>query len=420
MKSPVKQLRRRFMENQLRTTELNSKRRDIDRENITIEWITLFRRNWHIYVDMILGIKLKPFQQVMIYLMGISDIFFAICSRGLSKSFIAALGALVKMLLYPYSEVVVTASTVPQASIIMEAKIRDELIKKLSPYLLNLYNKEYLVINKGEEGYKLTCTLNGSIMRVLPCLDSSRGNRATFIIYEECRLLKKSLIDSVFDKMAHPRQAKYLDKVEYSSNPRWLEECQFVYITSARYKYEWFWNQFKKCVTGYYIDKKTRYNVFAGDIFLAIDNGLKTWGDWRKAKKMSNELDYRMEDLNEMIGEAEDAFFNYKSFKENQTITQCFKPPTPLDIITGKDLGNRKKLPTEIRIVAVDYAFANTTSREKNDNTIIICMSGIWENNHFKRIVDYIEGHEASDSVGAADRARELFFDYQADVLVPD
>lgn len=291
MKSPVKQLRRRFMENQLRTTELNSKRRDIDRENITIEWITLFRRNWHIYVDMILGIKLKPFQQVMIYLMGISDIFFAICSRGLSKSFIAALGALVKMLLYPYSEVVVTASTVPQASIIMEAKIRDELIKKLSPYLLNLYNKEYLVINKGEEGYKLTCTLNGSIMRVLPCLDSSRGNRATFIIYEECRLLKKNLIDSVFDKMAHPRQAKYLDKVEYSSNPRWLEECQFVYITSARYKYEWFWNQFKKCVTGYYIDKKTRYNVFAGDIFLAIDNGLKTWGDWRKAKKMSNELD---------------------------------------------------------------------------------------------------------------------------------
>ena len=63
MKSPVKQLRRRFMENQLRTTELNSKRRDIDRENITIEWITLFRRNWHIYVDMILGIKLKPFMQ---------------------------------------------------------------------------------------------------------------------------------------------------------------------------------------------------------------------------------------------------------------------------------------------------------------------------------------------------------------------
>lgn len=291
MKSSTKGLRRGFMENQLRTTQLTSTKKSRDKEDNIIEWITLFRRNWHIYVDMVLGIKLRFFQMIMIYLMGISDVFFAICSRGLSKSFIVGLGAICKMNLYPYSEVVITSSTLPQANKMVEDKIRDELIKKLSPYLLYMYEKEYIIITKADDGYKIVNTLNGSILRVLPCLDSSRGVRATLLIYEECRLLKKGIIDSVFEKMAHPRQAKYLEKPEYASNPRWLEECQSIYITSARFKFEWFWRTFKDCVTGYYVDKKTRYNIFAGDIFMSIANGLKTWGDYRKSKKMSGEMD---------------------------------------------------------------------------------------------------------------------------------
>ena len=99
---------------------------------------------------------------LMIYLMGVSDVFFAICSRGLSKTFIVGLAAVVKMLLYPYSEIIITASTIPQANVIVDKKIRDELIKKLSPYLLYLYEKEYLVITKSDDGFKITCTLNGS------------------------------------------------------------------------------------------------------------------------------------------------------------------------------------------------------------------------------------------------------------------
>ena len=357
---------------------------------------------------------------LIVYLMGVSDVFFAICSRGLSKTFLVGLGAIVKMLLYPYSEVVITASTIPQANVIVEKKIRDELIKKLSPYLLYLYQKEYLVITKSDDGYRIECKLNGSTLEVLPCNEGARGRRATLLIYEECRLLKKTLIDSVFEKMAHPRQAKYLEKPEYANNRRWLEECQSIYITSARFKFEWFYRTFKDCVTGYYNDKKTRYNIFAGDIFLSIANGLKTWGDLRKSKKMSGEMDFRMEDLNEMVGESEDAFFTIKSFASNQIIEECYKMPTVMDIYTQKDLGNPKKKSNEIRLLITDYAFANTTSNEANDNTIFLCMSLHWKGNRFERHVDYIEGWPASDSLGAADRARELFWDYRADYYVPD
>ena len=283
-----------------------------------------------------------------------------------------------------------------------------------------MYEKEYIVITRAEDGYKIENKLNGSVLTVLACLDSSRGSRATFLIYEEARLLKKSIIDSVFERMAHPRQAKYLDREEYSSNPRWLEECRHVYITSSRYKFEWFWNLFKKTFTRIFTDKKTTCNIFAGDIFMAIDNGLKTWNDYRNGL-VSSSLDFRMEDLNEMIGEVEDAFFTIQSFKENQIIEECFRPLLPNERYITDFNTVHPKVENEIRIVGVDYAFANTTKTSyKNDNTIIICFSGIWENNHFTRRLEYIEGHEASDSLGAADRARELFWLYHADYLLPD
>lgn len=323
------------------------------------------------------------------------------------------------MNLYPYSEVVVTSSTVAQANKIVEDKIRDELIKKLSDYLLYMYEKEYLVITKPDDGYKIENKLNGSSMRILPCQDSSRGPRATFLVYEECRLLKKNMVDSVFEKMAHPRQAKYLSNPKYGSNPRWKEECQHIYITSARYKFEWFWTLFKKTFTRHFTDRKTSCNVFAGDIFTAIDNGFKTWGDYRNGLT-GNEMDFRMEDLNEMIGESEDAFFTIQSFKDNQIISKAFTPPTPIDIYMRTDLGNKPKEKDEIRLIIVDYAFANTTSREKNDNTIIMCMSLHWKKNRFERHVDYIEGWSAGDSIGANNRARELWWDYSADYLIPD
>ena len=420
MKSHTNALRRAFMENQLMSAEnIDAKKTNQEKEENVIEWITFFRRNWHIYAEMVLKINLKPFQKIMIYLMGISDTFFAICSRGLSKTFIAGLGATIKCLLYPFSEVIITSSTIDQANKMVEDKIRDDLIKKLSSYLLYLFEKEYIVIRKPTDGYIVDFPITGSNIRVLPAVESSRGPRATMLIYEESRLIRKWAVDDVFEKMPHPRQAKFLSNPEYAEDKRWLEECQHIYITSARYKFEWFWNTFKKTFTKSITDKRTINNVFAGDIFMAIDAGFKTWVDYRNDRD-NNEMSFRMEDLNEMISEGEDSFFSLRSFKENQIIEKCFTPPTSGDIYTQKDLGNTVKKDDEIRLIITDYAFANTTSSQENDNTIILCMSLHWKKNRFERHVDYIEGWPASDSLGAADRARELFWDYQADYLIPD
>lgn len=162
------------------------------------------------------------------------------------------------------------------------------------------------------------------------------------------------------------------------------------------------------------------YIPMAEDIFAGIEDGTRTWSDYRKNKKSMSEMDFRMEILNEMVGENENSFFSLKNFISNQTLKDAFVFPTIEDILLERDLKNPIKGSNEIRIVAIDYAFATTTNYNKNDNTVILCMSLHWKKNRFERHVDYIELWEASDSIGANNRSREIFWDYDADYYVPD
>lgn len=419
MRSASGGIRRAFMADKLRSvggSQLSEKR-----EQQIIEWDTLFRYNWDIYAEFFLGIPLKPYQRSALHDIGISDSFFWRAGRNGAKSFITGLAALIKLLLYPNCYVVITASTVDQANKIVIDKIEREIIKKLSPYLLYLYENDWIKITKPTDGYKIENTLNNSVLNVVSPVESARGSRSNFTIYDEVAVMKKTSIDEIFEGMLFPRQPVYLNKYpQYANNPRWLEESKSVYLTSSKFKYQWWYKEWKNCVTGYYIDKVTKYNVFASDYFDNIANGLKTWGDFKRAKARMNEMTFRMEMLNEAIGESEDAYFSLKSFKENQTLESCFRPPTVAQLYTQQDIGNKQKGENEVRLIISDFAFANTTSREKNDNTIILFMSLHWKKNRFERHVDYLEGYPASDSLGAADRVRALIYDYDADYYILD
>lgn len=412
-------IRRAFMSDKLRS--VGKGRLQEEKEANVVDWCTLFRYNWDIFAEFYLKIPLKPYQRAALHEIGVSDTFFWRAGRNGAKSFITALAALIKILLYPNCFVVITASTVDQANKIVSDKIEREIIKKLSPYLLYLYENDWIKITKPTDGYRVENTLNNSVITVVAPVESARGSRSNFTVYDEVAVMKKSSIDQIFEGMLFPRQPVYLNKYpKYQKNKRWIEESKSVYLTSSKYKYQWWYREWKNCVSGYYMDKVTKYNVFASDYFDNIDNGLKTWGDFKRAKARMGEFDFRMEMLNEAVGEAEDAFFTIQSFKDNQTIKKAFVPPSSIDIYMKTDLGNAPKQENEVRFVIVDYAFTNTTSKEKNDNTIIMCMSLIWKKNRFERHVDYVEGWPASDSIGANNRARELWWDYDGDYYIPD
>lgn len=389
------------------------------KENI-IKWATFYRRNMNIYAERRLGIRLHPFQHIMIYLMSISQTFFAICTRGISKTFIVGLFAVCESMLYPYSEVVITATTIAQGAVMVKSKIENEIVKKLSPLLLYLYENNQIKFSYNDNEIKVEFLFNGSIIRVLPSGDQSRGYRATVLIYEECRLLKKNMVDSVFSPMSHPRQAKFITREKYAGDKRWQEETISIYITSARMKSEWFWTTFKEVVQKCYNSKRIVENFFAADIYTAIEYGLKTKADFEKSKSQMSELDFRMEILNEMIGEAENAFFTLEMFRNNQVLTVPFVPPNVRDILGGEDDYIKEKAINEYRLLFIDFAFANTTTNQENDNSILGCMSLFYKNKKIYRNVDYITTHPASDSPGMEKKIREFYWDYNADYIVMD
>lgn len=385
----------------------------------TKKWTTFFRRNIEIYIEHYLGINLHPFQRIMLHLMGTSQTFFAICSRALGKTFIVGLFCMAKCLLFPYSEVVITASTSDQGAIMVREKIQAELIGKLSHVLKYYYDNGLIEVTTAKDNVGVTF-FNGSTIRVLPPIDSSRGPKATIIVYDECRTLKKSDIDSIFEGMTRPRQALYMNKSPYSTDERLQEKAISIYITSARTKAEWFWRHFKKVVENCYKNEVVNYNFFAGDIFLAIKYGLKNMADLAKAKEEWDELDLRMEYYNEMLGEAEGALFTFEDFKRNQKLQKPFYPPTLEQFNLEEIPFFRKKALNETRILVVDFAFAGTTkSGQENDNTAFICMSGFYNQGEMIRQVDYLETH-AGGYTYTEHRLRELFWDYDADYLVFD
>ena len=243
--------------------------------------------------------------------------------------------------------------------------------------------------------------------------------RSTINIYEESRLLKSSIVTSVFEPMGHARQAKYLLNPKYN-NKRWQEKPRSFYITSARYSYEWYYSKFKNTVTNYYISKHEKYTPFAQDIFTAIEDGSRTWADYRKNKKAMPASDFAMEILNEVFSENEDSYFDYKTFKDNQVLSQASYPPIAKDTYNGDFISKPEKVSGEIRLVVADLAFSGNNNREKNDNTVFMCMSLHWNKFRFERHVDYIETRPGGGADKVVVRLKELYYGYQADYLIYD
>ena len=419
------------LEELIRDKKQRTKRKRVltpdERKRQIRNWCTFYRRNWNIYAKYELGISLKPFQEIMIYLMGISNVFYMMCGRGLSKTFLAALGGFIKCLLYPHSEVVLTATTIKTAKKMVKNKMEDELCDRFSPKLKWMKEQGLIKFKYDTEEIRVDFLFNGSWILILPETESSRGERANTLIFEECRLLKKSMVDSVFLPMRHARVPSYRLKPEYAKDPRLVEQAQIIYLTSTRYKHEWFWNAWKVCVNNFFASKRLVYNIFAGDVLTAIYHKFMTQEDYDIAKREASDIEIRMEYLNEPQGEVEGSFYTLQMFNANRAIRQCFVPPTTTEYITEYGRGEfpwfRDKQDGEIRLLYIDFAFTDTVnSNATADNTVIGCMSGYPNENstRYLRNCDYMETYSGSEKDKSLLRIRELFFYYDADVILCD
>lgn len=390
----------------------------------TLLWSTFFRRNLHRLAMDYLGIKLHIYQQLILYLMGISQLIVIVASRAAAKSFIIALYACCKAIVKPGSKVVLGSATRGQSKLIISEKIKNELMN-MSPAL----RKEIRDI-KDSANESIVYFKNGSTIKVFTANQFARGLRSTDAVREEFRQIDKEVDDSVISPFQTIRQAPYMIDPYYSSIEELKEDPVDIYISSSWFEDgHWMW----KLVDQAYYDMLMdgRSVLLAFDESITLKHNIRTQRQMQQEKKKQDPLTWQIEFLNLKVKNNASAFFTYSMLTQNQRLKQVFYPRLDIDVRNGKK--NKYAIPKqegEIRLVSCDIAFVEN---KNNDNSIFTCMrlipeTLIYSNENeevqvvqgYRRIVPYIQSVQGGDTTKQTMAIRRLYEDFYGDYIVLD
>lgn len=389
-----------------------------------LAWGTFFRRNMHRFVIDYLKISLYEYQAIAIYMMGISNLICIIASRNDAKSFIVAVYAVARCLLYKGTKFRIGAATEKQAKLLVSEKIIDELCD-WSP-ILKKEIEDYSTRNSDI----FVKFRNGSKITVFVANENARGLRSNAICREETRQIKKKVEDSVISPFQTPRKPKYMFKSEYKNNKALTEQPIDIYISSSWYDDgNWMWD-----IADQALDAMKKHKgglMLAFDESIALKHELKTIEQLVKEKKKQDPATWKIEFLNLKLRDSVSSYFTYKMLIDRQVSKHVFYPCSAIDFKSGKR--NKyaiPKLDNEVRVVSNDIAFV---AGSQNDNSVYSCIRGIPEtityNNDkdtievkqgYRREYPYIESNQIGDTTLQAIRIRQLYEDFEADFIVID
>jgi hypothetical protein len=391
-----------------KSTKKDKSRTDQWQENL-IDWITFYRRNIHRFIQHYFGINLHWYQIIWVYFMSISTKFVTIASRAAAKSWLIAVLAFARAVLYPHSEIVVVATTIKQASIIF-GKMSD--LKNQHPNIAREIKKFSDTQNN------CFCELhNTSTIKVVACQESGRGERSTFTIGEEFRIMDKQKFDSIVKPFSYARQTPYLtdSNSKYKDIKILIEQPQRILISSAYHKCLWWYQETLTTIRAMLTGKSAGFIAF--DYLIAIKHNIKTKELIAEDKSTMDEITFLEEYENIPWGENADAYFKLDMFNKNRKIKRSFYPLRKEDYNLKKNPYDIKKVDGEIRVLSIDVAAKSGT---KNDNTIITCARLIPTHRGYQCEIVYMESHNGENTVIQSLRIKQIWYDFSADYIVLD
>lgn len=389
-----------------------------------IAWCTFWRRNMHIFVRDYLKIKLYPYQMIAIYLMGVSNMICMIASRNDAKSFIIALYACCRCILYPGTIFVIGSATKGQSKLMVSAKIQDELMQ-WSSALAKEISSVSTSINDTSVRFK-----NTSKIIVYTANDNARGNRSHASCREEFRQIDKKIEDSVISPFQTVRNRPYMLNEFYGNNKVLQEDPVDIYISSSWVDDgNWMWDIVDQAFDG--MMKNDGSILMTFDESITLKHHLKTMKQMVREMKKQDPITWKTEFLNLKVKDSMSSYFTYAMLMSRQVLKRVFYPRNIVDFKSGKK--NKyaiQKQDNEIRVVSNDIAFV---AGAKNDNSVYSCIRAIPESmtydgedgaieikQGYRRQYSYIESNQIGDTTKQAIRIRQLYEDFEGDYIVID
>nr|DAQ94540.1 MAG TPA: large terminase [Caudoviricetes sp.] len=391
-------------------------------------WCTFWRRNLHLFARDYLKLSLYPYQQIALYEMGISNFICMIASRNDAKSFMIALYACCRCILYPGTIFVIGSATKGQSKLMVSAKIQDELMQWSQPLAAEISD---ISTSANDTFVKFR---NTSKIIVYTANDNARGNRSHASCREEFRQINKKIEDSVISPFQTVRNRPYMQKKIgdklYGDIPVLQEDPVDIYISSSWIDDgNWMWGIVDQAFNG--MLKKDGSVLLTFDESITLKHHLKTMKQMIRQKKKLDPVTWKTEILNLKVKDSMSSYFTYSMLMSRQILKHVFYPRRAEDFRIGKK--NKyaiPKLDNEIRVVANDIAFV---AGSQNDNSVYSCIRAIPESTTYgvdnnavevkqgyRRQYSYMESNQIGDTTLQAIRIRQLFEDFGGDYIVLD
>ena len=397
-----------------------------DRENI-IEgiglWASFYRENPGRFCVDYLGIDIHPFQHFVLYNLMHNYQNVIIATRGIGKTWILGLFAVVYCLLYPGVIVVISSKRKGQAAELFE-KIMGPTMYEAS-YALRQEIEKYND-NNNENELKFRC---GSKIKIAVSNEDARSGRANLLICDEYVKMDCNIVDTVLVPFTStPRQCPYMTKPEYRGKEEFIEENKEVYLSSGWYSSEWGYQRCKETVQGMLSPDEEMF-VCSFPFTVALEHGLTTKKKIKKemAKESMSASKFLMEYCGMFYHEMDGAFYQSKFITPCRTLESkdVFYPPSKGEYLRYKGKSGLKpyqipKEKGELRLISCDIALSKGTTNSK-DNSIYTCIRLLpTEDGEYIRHIVCIESYLGKEAESQAIRIKELFEDFESDYIIID
>ena len=382
-------------------------------------WCAYYRSNPARFVRDYLHINLKLFQKVLITMMLRSTVFVFIATRGIGKTFLSAIYAVVRCILYPGTKVCIASGTRGQAITVLE-KILLEL-KPNSPELCAEIDDKQTRLNGTNAQIVFK---NGSYIKVVTAADSSRGNRANVLILDEFRLIDKNTVDTVLRKfLTQRRMPKYQALTEKERQVEYGKEKNItMYLSSAFFVDHW---SYTKCTdTLKFMLDDTKHQFVCGLPYqVSIQSGLldaETVQDEMLEADFS-QVKFDMEYQALFYGASDGAFFDFESISKNRKIKYPYLPDKLASLLNNSAM---IKMPPkqngEIRLLSADIALMSSKKHNNDASAIFINQLTPTRAGRYISNIVYCDSYEGLRTEEQALQIRRLYEEYQCDYIVLD